>query len=151
MSDVMPLTPPVTPKHPHMTITNFNYEASYLPGVKCNIGFKADLGRWTPQGKEQRCLEYQYTKFGRQTYFCWWTPPWCPNTPEAPPKHCHTTITNFNYEGSYLPGVICNIVVKADLGRWTPWEIEKRCLEYWYTKFGRWTYFCWWTPQVNQA
>ena len=27
------------------------------------------------------------------------------------------TITNFNYEASYLPGVICNIVVKADLGR----------------------------------
>ena len=27
------------------------------------------------------------------------------------------TITNFNYENSYLPGVICNIVVKADLGR----------------------------------
>ena len=27
------------------------------------------------------------------------------------------TITNFNYEGSYLPGLICNIVVKADLGR----------------------------------
>ena len=26
------------------------------------------------------------------------------------------TITNFNYEGSYLPGLICNIVVKADLG-----------------------------------
>ena len=78
-------------------------------------------------------------------------PPWCPNTPKAPPKHCHTTITNFNYEGSYLPGVICNIVVKADLGRWTPWGIEKRCLEYWYTKIGRWTYFGWWTPQVNQA
>ena len=30
------------------------------------------------------------------------------------------TITNFNYEGSYLPGVICNIVVKADLGRSRP-------------------------------
>ena len=27
------------------------------------------------------------------------------------------TITNFNYEGSYLQGLICNIVVKADLGR----------------------------------
>ena len=27
------------------------------------------------------------------------------------------TITNFNYEGSYLPGLICNIVVKAELGR----------------------------------
>ena len=40
-----------------------------------------------------------------------------PNTHETPPKHPHMTITNFNYEGSYLPGVICNIVVKADLGR----------------------------------
>ena len=34
---------------------------------------------------------------------------------------CHIatdmTITNFNYKNSYLPGVICNIVVKADLGR----------------------------------
>ena len=27
------------------------------------------------------------------------------------------TVTNFNYEGSYLQGLICNIVVKADLGR----------------------------------
>ena len=25
------------------------------------------------------------------------------------------TITTFNYEDSYLPGVICNIVVKADM------------------------------------
>ena len=39
------------------------------------------------------------------------------NTPETPPEHHHMTITNFNYEGSFLPGVICNIVVKADLGR----------------------------------
>ena len=29
----------------------------------------------------------------------------------------HMTITNFNYDGSYLPGVICNIVVKADPSR----------------------------------
>ena len=35
------------------------------------------------------------------------------------------TITNFNYVGSYLPGVICNIVVKADLGRsTTPSELR---------------------------
>ena len=51
---------------------------------------------------------------------CQMKPPWHPNTP----KHPHMTITNFNYEGSYLPGVICNIVIKADLGRspgrWTP-------------------------------
>ena len=56
MSDVTPLTPPVTPKHPHMTITNFNYEGSYLPGVKCNIGFKADLGRWTLREKSRDAL-----------------------------------------------------------------------------------------------
>ena len=42
MSDVTPLD---TPKHPHMTITNFNYEGSYLPGLICHIGVKADLGR----------------------------------------------------------------------------------------------------------
>ena len=33
------------------------------------------------------------------------------NTPKHPPHD------NFNYEGSNVPGVICNIVVKADLGR----------------------------------
>ena len=53
MSDVTPLTPPDTPetpqKYPHMTITNFNYEGSYLPGVICNIVIKADLQRSTPQ------------------------------------------------------------------------------------------------------
>ena len=27
------------------------------------------------------------------------------------------TITNFNYEGLYFPGLICNIVVKVVLGR----------------------------------
>ena len=36
------------------------------------------------------------------------------------------TITTFNYEGSHLPGVICNNVVKADLGRWTPTPCEWR-------------------------
>ena len=39
------------------------------------------------------------------------------DTPETPPKHPYITITNFNYEGSYLPGVICIIVIKADIGR----------------------------------
>ena len=43
MSDVTPLTLP--PKHPQMTITNFNYEGSYLPGLICNIVVKSDLGR----------------------------------------------------------------------------------------------------------
>ena len=31
------------------------------------------------------------------------------NTPQM-------TVTNFKYEGSYVPGLICNIVVNADLG-----------------------------------
>ena len=39
-------------------------------------------------------------------------------TPLKHPQNIpHMIITNFNYEGSYLPCVICNIVVKADLGR----------------------------------
>ena len=37
-----------------------------------------------------------------------------PQNSLTPPKW---QITNFNYEGSYLPGLICHIVVKADLGR----------------------------------
>ena len=55
MSDVTPLDTPDTPKHPHMTITNVNYENSYLPGLICNIVVKADLGRspgrYTPTPK----------------------------------------------------------------------------------------------------
>ena len=37
--------------------------------------------------------------------------------PQEPPKHPYIRMANFNYEGSYLPAVICNIGVKADLGR----------------------------------
>ena len=49
MSDLTPLTPPYTPLHPHMTITNFNYEDSYLLGLIYKIVVKADVGRSTPQ------------------------------------------------------------------------------------------------------
>ena len=38
-------------------------------------------------------------------------------TPLITPNVLHIRKTNFEYEGSYLPGVICNIVVKADFGR----------------------------------
>ena len=53
------------------------------------------------------------------------------------------TITNFNYEASYLPGLICNIVVKADLGRSTPpvltssgqdWQFHIATYIYWSTR-----------------
>ena len=46
MSDVTPLTPFQNRKNTsQMTITNFNYEGSYLPGLIYNIVVKADLGR----------------------------------------------------------------------------------------------------------
>ena len=48
MSDVTPLNTP------HMTITTFNYEDSYLLGEICNIFVKVDLGRWTPPGEWSR-------------------------------------------------------------------------------------------------
>ena len=45
------------------------------------------------------------------------TPLDTPTPLKHPPKYPHMTITNVNYEGSYLPGLISHIVVKADLGR----------------------------------
>ena len=49
------------------------------------------------------------------------TPSTCPWHPKTPPtwqlQISPMTITNFNYEGSYLPGVICNNVIKSDFGR----------------------------------
>ena len=67
-----------------------------------------------------------------------------PLNPPIPPKHRHMTITNFNYEGSYLPGVICHIVVKADLGRspgsWTPPQICQWWAIHWHMTY--WKYMC---------
>ena len=52
------------------------------------------------------------------------TPLTSPTPLQTPLKHPHMTNTSFNYEDSYLLGVIHHIVVKADLGRsprrWTP-------------------------------
>ena len=122
---------------PQMTITNFNYEWSYLPGLICNIAVKADLDR--SPGRSTLQMHHGIYIMG-----CIWQPFWIlqekvgisfyfwiirvvnsqlalynhvrcnpldtPNTPKM-------TITNFNYEGSYLPGLIWNIVVNTDLSR----------------------------------
>ena len=51
MSDVTPIdspTPQNTPKHPQMTITDFNYESSYLPSLICNMDVRVHIGRSTP-------------------------------------------------------------------------------------------------------
>ena len=125
------------------------------------------------------CLEYQYTKLGRWTYFCRWTP-WessidvwntaTPNLADKPsladdplstraemtciPLHktwqmnllwpmdpqyqsrddLHTTTQNF-----YLLGL--SYVIWKDL----LWSKGKTWNE---LKFGRWTFFCWWTPHL---
>ena len=50
--------------------------------------------------------------------------PW--NSPETPQNTPNMIITNFNYKGSFLSGVICNIVVKADLGR-SPGRSTPQC------------------------
>ena len=92
-----PLATLNTPKHPHMIITNFNYESSYLPLVICYIFVKADLGRCpcrcTPQNTPQMTIiNFNYEgsylpglicnivdkadlgrSAGRWTYFGQWT------------------------------------------------------------------------------
>ena len=131
---------------PFMTITNFNYEASYLPGVICNIVVKAHFGRSISQMHHgiyiMGCIWQPFwilqEKVGISFYF--WIfrfintqlalysnircnplnmPLTTQNTPTWQLQISPMTIINFNYEGSYLPGVICNIVVKADLGKST--------------------------------
>ena len=144
MSDVTlcghPQNSPKTSPHDN---TNFNYEGSYLSSVICNIVDKADFGRSTPQMHHgiyiMGCIWQPFwilqEKVGISFYF--WiirlvntqlalyshvtcNPLDTPNTSETPPKHPNMTITNLNYEGSYLSGIICNIVVIAHFGRSTP-------------------------------
>ena len=65
-----PLNTPNTPKHPHMTITNFNYENSYVPDVICNV-VKADLGR-----SPGRCTPHPQMHHGMYMMGCIWQPFW---------------------------------------------------------------------------
>ena len=95
------------------------------------LGTQTYFGRWTPQVIEQRCLEYQYTKIGRQTYFGQWTPQWIK---DRCLEYQYTKLGRQTY-----------------FGRWTPWVLEHRCLEYQYTKLGRQTYFGRWTLLGNWA
>ena len=103
-------------------LANHTLEISTLTGDICLEYQYTKLGRWTYFGRwtlfpwviKIRCLEYDYIKLGRWTYFGWWTP--------------------------------------------TQW-IKHRCLEYCYTKHGRQTYFGQWTlrsasrsiPQIHHG
>ena len=44
----------ITLKHPQMTITNFSYEGSYLPGLTCNMVDRVDTGRSTGRAIPQK-------------------------------------------------------------------------------------------------
>ena len=50
----------ITMKHPQMTITNFNYEGSYVPGLTCNMVIRAVIGRSTPQKLQSSGQKWQF-------------------------------------------------------------------------------------------
>ena len=76
-------------------------------------------------------------------------------SPETPPKHAQNTTeipsndnkrfqlwqVTFDFNTSTQ-----NLADEHTLADWPPQVIKNRCLEYHYTKLGRWTYFGWWTP-----
>ena len=83
-----------------------------------------------PPSIEHRCLEYHYTKLGRSIYI--WNNEYIPMA-HWPPSHSsidalYTTTPNL----AHLMAEQCIYAY----GRWTPWPIEHRCLEYHYTKLG---------------
>ena len=97
-------------------------------------------------------------KFGRWTFFCWWTPHlfdrWifiCQWTP-SPTSKTSTWQTNLLWpmdtpdtaEMPWMP--VHNTWQTNTLCQMDPPVIEQRCLEYCYTQLGRQTYFGWWTP-----
>ena len=60
-----------TPQHPHITITNFNYEGSYLAGVICNIFVKADLSRSSSRSTPTPpCTDVQWSRMAIS--HCYW-------------------------------------------------------------------------------
>ena len=140
-SDVTPFDTPWhtwnTPKTPHhMTITNFDYEGSYLPGVICYIIVKADLGR-TPCRYLTSQVNRAYMPSipvhqSQQTNLLW---PMAPlgNRAEMPWIPLHQTWQT-------------NLLWPKE----PPW-IEQRCLEYHYTKLGRQTFFGQKNPPCNRA
>ena len=117
---------------PHMTITNFNYEGSYLPGVICHMGVKADLGRSASRSTPQMhhgiyimgCIWQQFwilqEKVGISCYFwiirvvnsklAWYShlrcsPPWHPQHPWNTPK----TSTTWQLQISTMRTHICQV------------------------------------------
>ena len=106
-----------------------------------------------PPIAEERCLEYQYTKLGRWTYFGQWTP-WYQSRDAL-----NTSTHNLADERTLANGPPSTRVEMPWIPVHKTWQMkllwpmdplpplpEKRCHEYQYTKLGRWTYFGQWTP-----
>ena len=74
------------------------------------------------QSIKNRCLEYHYTKLGRQTYFGQWTP-----LSQLRIDALNTTTPNLADKPTLADGPHC--------------IIEERLLQYQYTELGRWAYF----------
>ena len=84
LSDVTLLTPPWHPPNDSKRLELWQVIFALNTSTR-NLVDEHTLADGTPQWIEHRCLEYCYTKLGRQTYFGWWSPastraemPWIP-------------------------------------------------------------------------
>ena len=101
-----------------------------------------------PPAIEHKCLEYSYTKLGRQTYFGQWSP-WVIKNRCL--EYCYTKLGRQTFFGQWHPGtraeMTCislqkNLADEPTLADGPPIP-EQRWLAYYYKKLGRWTYFGW--------
>ena len=162
-----PNTSKNTPKHPHMAITNFNYEDSYLPGFICHIVVKADLGRSVSRSTPHPQMHLMQSEKASLM-----TTPKCPGIqiwqinlclPMDPPQYQSRNALGVQIWQMNLHLPMDPPSTRAEMP-WIPvhktWLMnlhllmdppvpEQKCLEYQYTKLGRWTYFGWWTPPVQ--
>ena len=101
-----------------------------------------------PPVSEQKCLEYQYTKLGRWTYFGWWTPP----VPEE--RWLHITTQNLAYELTLANGPPSTRTEMTSIPLHKTWQMNlvwpmdplepsREWLAFHYTKRGRWNDFGW--------
>ena len=122
-----------------------------------NTGQMNTLWQMDPPQIEHRCLEYQYTTLGRQTYFGRWTPreqsrdALNTSTHKLADKPTLADGPPWWIENRYLEYHCTKHGRQTYFGRWTPQVIEQKCLEYWYTQLGRQTYFYQWTHQMPNS
>ena len=95
-----PLKPPQNT--PQMT-RDFNSDRWYLPWIPVHKTWQMKiLWQMDPLGIKHRCLEYCYTKLGRQTYFGWWTPHIIENRCL---EYCYTKLGRWTFFGQCTPSV----------------------------------------------